>query len=70
MIETTKAYKTSDGITHDTLEGAQIHALDQLQIAVPKDIMANKDAVLAILKLKSRKPRKAKNQKTDKAPAK
>jgi hypothetical protein len=71
MIEATKAYKTSDGMTFPTLEGAQIHALSSIaekKIANPdvdsdsnaKAILENKHEIIAILKLKPRKTKAAK----------
>jgi hypothetical protein len=81
MIEATKAYKTSDGMTFPTLEGAQIHALSSIaekKIANPdvdsdsiaKAILENKDEIIAILKLKPRKTKAAKAVKPAKKPAK
>lgn len=66
MIESTKAYKTSDGITHPTIEAAQAHALEQIGLPNSTDILAKKDQVLAILKLKTRKARTVKPSKAKK----
>lgn len=71
MIEATKSYKTGDGTVHATLEAAQAHELELLGFAeegsgMIQGIVANKDAIIAILKLK---PRKARNGKAKKAKA-
>ena len=73
MIEKTSAYQTKDGQTFGTLEQAQQHALESLGFpaAVATDLLNNKDATIAILKLKPRKAKQKKAVKTPKsAPAK
>ncbi len=78
MIEKTNSFKTSDGQIHGTIEQAQQHAISNIVLidvelapdiksAVAGAILGSKDQVLAILKLKARKPKAAK-PKTPKAP--
>ena len=70
MIEQCKSFKTSTGEIFCTLELAQKHELAQLLQSVDSPltaadtIFANKDAVLAILGKKARKPRTAKPART------
>jgi len=82
MIEATKAYKTSDGMTFPTLEGAQSHALVGIlekslkpgtamsAESVGLAILDSKEEIIAILKLKPRKSKVAKPAKTPKKQAK
>jgi hypothetical protein len=77
MIEITKAYKTEDGHTHDSLDEAKLHELSILVKAdhrMPEDIRVavrevlvtcinSAPQVIAILKLKPRKPRTSRAKK-------
>ena len=71
MIEKAAAYKTQDGVTHATLEEAQLHALNLVTENKDADerILRNSAEVIAILKLKPRKPRAVKAVKAVKAKA-
>ncbi len=75
MIEKTNSFKTSDGQIHGTIEAAQQHAIASIipatersedRFSIAHAIIENKEKVLAILKLKARKPKAAK-PKTPKA---
>ena len=71
MIEITKAYKTEDGQTFSNIQEAQHHELDCLvggaaseeAKRVVRGIVENPDKVIAILKLKPRKPRTSRAKK-------
>lgn len=70
MITKTEGYKTSDGLLHTLLSDAQAHQLEKLAESTAREsgglpvhdwIVANKDAILAILnpdltKKRTRKP--------------
>ena len=67
MIEKATSYKTSDGAVHATIEAAQVAEIrilikdaDFNAIGWPDWIVANRDAVVSILKTKKRKPRTTK----------
>lgn len=61
MIEATKAYKTSDGMTFPSVDKAQAHELAIIigdsadNTEATSNLIAKSDDVIAILKLKPRK---------------
>ena len=69
MIEKTHSYITSDGSIHATMEAAQEWEIlllsddeDFTKDEWPKWIVANREAILDILKTKARKPRVTKGK--------
>ena len=73
MIETTKMFRTNDGIVHDSLEEAQSHALREMMPGefkssatgsqIAEHILKNKDAFIEILGKKLRKVKSKKSSK-------